>query len=86
MILGLIKGLLYLLLSLILAGFVKDLHCYLYWRLKYKNQGIKFEYIPILGMIYYVVVGLHPLFEKKGSLKHLMPEFFTESDPVAKFS
>lgn len=85
-ILQLLKGFSYLIGALVVVGLLKDLHSYLYWRLKYKNQGIRFEYIPIIGMIYYVLVGLHPIFEKRGGLKAFMPDFYTKSDPVAKWS
>ena len=60
MIFNILKWIFYFLVSFLLLSLVKDLRCYLYWRKHYKHQGIPFNYIPIVGMMYNFIVGLHP--------------------------
>jgi len=81
-----LKGILYLLLAGLAIVAAKDLPCYLAWRFKYKDQGISFEYIPLLGLVYYVFESLHKFFEKNGALERFMPKHYTNSDAVAKFT
>lgn len=80
-----LKCLLYLVLGVFCIVAAKDLPVYLAWRFKYKSQGIHFEYIPVLGMVYYLFEKIHRIFEKKGALDALMPSHYTKSDAVAKF-
>ena len=72
-------------LSILLALALKDFYIFLIWFRKYRSQGIKFEYVPFLGMHYYLITALHPFFEKSGSLKKYMPNFYSGKDAGAKF-
>lgn len=68
----------------IILGLLKDLACYLNYRRLYKDQGIKFKYIPVVGIIYFVLGPLHALFEASDSLKKFKMKYFTLSDSAAK--
>lgn len=64
---------------------VKDLRCYLFWRRHYKAQGISYEYVPLLGMIYYFLVKVQAKFEDMTLLNKYKPGFITKNDMIAKF-
>ena len=81
----LLKLLGYLLVCFVSLMFLKDLYCYILWHRKYRSQGIQLEYVPLLGFHYYLLVALHPIFEKMGSLKRYMPFYYSQKDSGVKF-
>lgn len=74
-----------LLLTLLTVLLLKDAYVYFTWLRLYKKQGIQLEYVPFLGLHYYLLVALHPFFESGGSLKKYMPSYFSGKDSGAKF-
>lgn len=80
----LVKLVCYLLLTLLALGLLKDLYSYLFWRFKYRSQGIGYEYVPFVGLIYYFMVPLHPLFESKDLLKRFKLSYLTGPDSGVK--
>ena len=51
------------LLVFLLVLLLRDAVCWVHWLLKYKSQGIPFEYVPFFGMNYYYSSWIHPYFE-----------------------
>lgn len=84
MILQLLKWTLLVALVPVVLGLLKDLACYINYRRLYAGQGIHFNYIPIVGIIYYVLGPLHAFFENNETLKKYKHRFYTSSDSGAK--
>lgn len=59
--------------------------CYLYWRTHYKPQGIPYDYIPFVGLVYFFIIDLHPVFENLKPLDRFKVGFITKIDIWAKF-
>lgn len=70
---------------LVAQGLIKDLVCYLYWRKNYKNQGIPYDYIPFVGLVYFFIIELHPIFENLKPLDRFKVGFIKKVDIWAKF-
>jgi len=81
----LFKIVLWSIVALIGAGILKELYSYLIWFKYYKSQGIRYEYTPIVGFIYYFLVDLHPVFEDMNVLRKFMNPLFSKGDSLAKF-
>ena len=71
--------------ALIGQALIKDLVCYLFWLKNYKKQGIEYNFIPVLGLMYYFLADLHPLFENMKALEKYKIPIFKKSDVWVKF-
>ena len=71
---------------LIGVSLLKDLMNYLFWLRYYKKQGIPYTYVPIFGLNYFYIVGLHKFFEKDmKSLEKYRLMHVKKGDMIAKF-
>ena len=73
--------LLYVVLPYLLLLSIKDIISYLIWRFRYKSQGIKYVFVPIIGH-YYFYTGFNKL-DPMGRLKKLFAEnYYPQSTSV----
>ena len=57
----LVKLILYLFLASLTLVICKDISCYIYWVKYYKKQGVKYEYLPLIGLMYLFMTPLQKL-------------------------
>jgi cytochrome P450 len=82
LILSVVKNLLlFVILPYVLLLSIKDITSYLIWRFRYKSQGIKYIFVPIIGH-YYFYNGFNKL-DAVGRLKKLFVEnYYPQSTSV----
>lgn len=79
------KLLIWVISGFLIANLLKEVYTYFIWFKHYKRQGIPYEFTPITGIIYYLLVDLHPIFEKMETLRKFMNPLFSKGDSLAKF-